>query len=468
MTGTGSGDEPADDTVTPTTDATATSPDDGSDLPGQPRQRLHPLSPVLHGIKTLWLIIAALSWQGFARFGLTVGGVIVLCAGVLGMFWAVLTWYYTGYQVTDGQLRIAKGVLVRSHRTIPLERLQSIELRQPLLARACGLAELRMEVVGGSGTEAPLAFLPLSQAERLRVDLLALSTSLGADINTSTERERTPDVPIEPAAVVHVTPRRLVVSQLLTPDVLIVPIAAAVTLGLFLWQPDMTFYGIAGLVTATVGILLRPVSKAMSNYDFAMRDTADGLRITRGLTERRSQTLPPSRVTAVAIRWPFMWRRLGWVNARVANAGFTGQGGEETLNGSTILPVGTPSEALRVARSALQDRDMGAVTLLPAPRRASWCSPLGRPALGVAVTEDLFVCRSGRITPQLVAVPRERIQSLRVVQGRLQRILGLATLHVDVAGGIAIPTRAEHRDASEALALARRLSRTPGGVSAGD
>lgn len=471
MTDPGSDESPATSPAGPGADdaaASGESPPGGTALdPGllnQPRQRLHPFSPVLHGIKTLWLIIAALSWQGLARFGLTTGGVVILAAGVLGMAWATLTWYYTGYQVQDGQLRIIKGVLVRRHRTIPLDRLQAIELRQPLLARLTGLAELRMEVVGGSSSEAPLAYLPLAHAERLRVQLLALSQRLGAQVASGDPAESIEDdgeFTRQPPPVVAVPSRRLVVSQLLTPDVLFVPIAAAITVGLFLWQPDMTFYGIAGLVTATIGILLRPVGKAMSNFGFTMEETSDGLRIQRGLTERRTQTLPLSRVTAAAIQWPLMWRRFGWVNARVANAGYAGQGVEEMANGSTILPVGPLSDARKVTRLALSGLDMSRVKLSPAPRRASWCSPIGRPALGVAVTDELFICRSGRITPQLIAVPRHRIQSVRVVQGRLQRLLRLATVHVDIAGGVGIPARALHRDAAEALRLLRRLGEAP-------
>ena len=46
---------------------------------------------------------------------------------------------------------------------------------QPLLARAAGLAELRLEVVGAAKTEAPLAFLSVGDATALRTRLLALA-----------------------------------------------------------------------------------------------------------------------------------------------------------------------------------------------------------------------------------------------------------------------------------------------------
>ena len=481
--------EPSADAPAPTdterhdgADPVEESTESGSDAAGtvlldQGRQRLHPLSPVLHGIKTLWLVIAALSWQGLARFGLSIGGALILAGGILGMIWATLTWYYTGYQVQDGQLRIIKGVLVRRHRTIPLDRLQSIELRQPLLARFVGLAELRLEVVGGSSSEAPLAFLPLEEAEGLRVRLLALSKRLGADVTVpvmpsaeapsaeGVAETATADAGV--AAQVHSEPgerlltvvptNRLVVSQLLTPDVFFVPVAVVATIGFFVWQPDMSFYGLAGLITATIGITLRPISQAMGNYDFTLHETDDGLRVRRGLTERRTQTVPLTRVTAAVIRWPLLWRKPRWVHARVANAGHSGQRVEELTQGSTILPVGGFADARAITTLALSGIDMTEVELRPAPRRASWCAPIGRPALGAAITPRLFITRSGRLSPQLVGIPRQRIQSVRVVQSRIQRLLRLATVHVDIAGGLGVPAHAAHRDVSDALRMAREL-----------
>jgi putative membrane protein len=50
---------------------------------------------------------------------------------------------------------------------------------------------------------------------------------------------------------------------------------------------------------------------------------------------------------------------------------------------------------------------------------------------------------TGRINRATTWVPLEKTQSIRRVQGPLQRPLGLATVHVDVAGKRA---RAEFRD----------------------
>ena len=142
---------------------------------GEPRQRLHPLSPVLHGAKSLVVVIAGLSWSTLSRvgFGWFAAMVAVLALGATVL--SVVSWYNTGYHVVGRELRVYEGLLWRRTRAIPLERLQAVEVVRPLLAQLTGLAELRLEVVGGGKTEAPLAYLGVADAARLRERLLALA-----------------------------------------------------------------------------------------------------------------------------------------------------------------------------------------------------------------------------------------------------------------------------------------------------
>ncbi|HZE38972.1 MAG TPA: PH domain-containing protein [Stackebrandtia sp.] len=413
-------------------------------------RRLHPLSPLLRGVKMLGVVIAALSWQGFARFGIGIGAAIVAGGGLAAVAWSWVAWHFTGFNIAGRELHITEGVLVRRQRTIPLERLQSVEVVQPLLARPLGLAELRCEVVGASKTEAPLSYLTLDEAHRLRGQLLELSKQSGVEIEDEEE-------PAASRALLSVPPKRLVAAQLLTPQVFALPLAVAFTIVTFVWNPDVTFFGIAGLITAMAGILLRPVREAMTNYDFTLDDTPDGLRVKRGLTERHTRTLPFARVTAAMIQYPLLWRGAGWARCRVANAGGGGRDRDQVASGDVLLPVGDPADARLVTTLALSGVDMTAARLSGVPRRARWCAPLAQPILGATLDDKVFIAHSGRFTRTLVAVPYARIQSVRVTQGRVQRWLRLATVHADIAGGTLMPAHAAHRDVAEALDMARRL-----------
>src|SRR4029453_8946834 len=86
-----------------------------------------------------------------------------------------------------------------------------------------------------------------------------------------------------------------------------------------------------------------------------------------------------------------------------------------------------------------------------------WLVPLRRRVLGYQLAPTAFVTRDGLLTRRLVVVPYGRIQSVRIRQGPLQRLLRLATVHVDTAGGGLLGV-AEHREATEARALALELA----------
>jgi putative membrane protein len=91
----------------------------------------------------------------------------------------------------------------------------------------------------------------------------------------------------------------------------------------------------------------------------------------------------------------------------------------------------------------------------PPPSRARWLAPLAQPKIGAALTEEVFAARSGLLTRRLVLVPYARIQSVRVVQGPLQRRLRVATVYADTAAGVAA---AEYRDVDEAWRMAADLT----------
>ena len=67
------------------------------------------------------------------------------------------------------------------------------------------------------------------------------------------------------------------------------------------------------------------------------------------------------------------------------------------------------------------------------------------------------LARTGRVRPQVVVVPLEKVQSVRLRQGPVERWLRLATVHIDTAGR-GWQARAVCRDATEADALLWRLT----------
>ncbi|MDZ5078202.1 PH domain-containing protein [Nesterenkonia sp. HG001] len=155
--------------------------------------KVHPLSPFVRGWLTViavpgiifgynWEIWADLwhmyrsgeLWDQVDRHPLIFlaggGGMLLLLIVVFGGF--VLSWWFTRYKITDEHVMVKSGIFVRQHRQARIDRVQAVDLRQPLLARFTGLAELKFEVAEGDGTAATLAFLKKPQAEQLRADIM--------------------------------------------------------------------------------------------------------------------------------------------------------------------------------------------------------------------------------------------------------------------------------------------------------
>nr|WP_242625350.1 PH domain-containing protein [Krasilnikovia cinnamomea] len=427
-------------------------PSDGSPPVPEPRRRLHPLSPLLHGAKSLTVIVAALSWQTLSQVGPERFAIVVAVLAVGAVVLSVVSWLNTGYHVVGRELRIADGLLWRRNRAIPLERLQSVELRRPLLAQLTGLAELRLEVVGGGKTEAPLAYLTVRDATALRQRLLALA---GHAPSSAAAPDRTVAATARPLLAVDNTD--LIVSQLLTPQALLLPIGITGVTLQFVLDGSWTFVGIASTVTAMVGVLLQPVRRILRDWAFRLGRDAEGrLAVRQGLVETRSQIVPLHRVQSVSATWPLLWRAKGWLHLRLDVAGFAGPQERDDTGSDRLMPVGDLATARAVVWEVLPGADLLAMPVTAPPARARWLHPFTLRYLGAGLAPGGFVTRWGRLTHELQLVPYARLQSVRVVQGPVQRLLGLATVHADTAGGRGAAAR--DRDLHEAWALAAQLA----------
>jgi putative membrane protein len=249
--------------------------------------------------------------------------------------------------------------------------------------------------------------------------------------------------------------RDLVISQLLRPQWWLLPLAIAAPIVFFATEGQMTFIAIASTVTAVVGAIQAPVRTLLSEWRFTIAEGIDGLRLRRGLLETRSQTVPPGRIQTVGVQWPLLWRGHRWVRVQMEIAGVSGSASEQQRAG--LLPVGTVPVAEQVIGEVLPGFQLTSVVVHQPPKRARWLAPLRRRVLGYQVGPRAFVTRDGLLTRQLVIVPYERFQSVRIRQGPLQRLLRVASVWADTAGG-GLTAAALHVDAPQARALATELA----------
>ncbi|MFG3341376.1 PH domain-containing protein [Glycomyces sp. NPDC048151] len=432
---------------------------------GMQRQRLHPLTPLLESVRFLTAAAAAVGIQMFTSRNFLFAVYAAVAAAVVGGIASLIALQYRGFVIWGRELHIYGGVFTRSHRTVPLDRLQSVDLVRPLRARVFGLAQLNIEVAGGDGTDARLAYLKHDRALELRAELLSIAGRPGATPRTEAPEESAEEAPAgAPTLVPPVTVRKLALASFL--EALPVQLAALVVFGtaflvtgsIFGFTQVATALWFGFFAPALLGYLqstIATVNRFLRNCRFRITRDGGNLLIERGLTDTSHETVPVDRVTAVSFDEPIMWRSREWRRVEVWTAAMAQQSGS-VVRSTTALPVGSPAEVATVAAEAVPELPSVFAVERP-PRRARWRMPLRWKRTGAALDEKVFVVRHGWWVNTYVAVPYARIQSVRVVQGRIQRMQGLATVHAMTAGGVGHTATAAHRDVREAVAMAAEL-----------
>lgn len=448
--------------------------------------RVHPASPAVRG----WLAVVAIAvifgrnfFEQLFREGISgrSGGsgmpwwIVALVVGGAVLVFGVsfgLSWYFTRYQVTDDHVRINSGFIFRQQRQARIDRVQAIDVVQPLLARIFGLAELKFEVADSGKSAMKLSFLKLDEAKRLRAAILARAAGVQVDPENPSAIEEAPE-----QQILQIPPGRILGSI----------VASELTLILLLVAVGLIVLAILGWWGALLGLL--PVLLALGggywqrfskDFNFRIATSPDGVRLHYGLLETRAQTIPPGRVQAVGISQGPVWRIFGWYRIHLNVAGY---GASEQENRSTLLPVGTVQDVFAVLALIFADpgvpdpqevftaalRGKGqAGGFRHSPRRARWVDPIAWRRNAFRATETALLCRHGVFFRNLQVVPHERTQSLQLNQGPVQRLLGLANFELHSTPGPVKPV-VRHMDVQTAhelflaqaarAAKARRLAR---------
>ncbi|WBQ06108.1 PH domain-containing protein [Kribbella sp. CA-293567] len=427
--------------------------------------RLHPLTPFVKGWGYFVVAAFAMANNEGLRSNLKIAGIGL--AGVLvgGILLGALSWWFTKWQLTDDAIRVDSGFLFRRTRIIRFDRIQTIDVAQPFVARIFGMAELRMDVAGGGKSDGRLSYFSYGDAQKLRATLLVRAKG-----EQAVEQQAADE--IAPEALLVVPTGRLLGATLLSSTVLA---SAAGLIWLIVATMVLEFHvGLFAGLPLLLGVVQPIWKQVVGNHGFTLSETHEGLRTKRGLFDVQRQTVPPGRVQGLLITEPLIWRLLGWSRVDLDIAGVAGSpaDGEDDNLGAQLLPVGERQEVAGVLARVLPGLDLSAIEMHQAPERVKWLRPVGWRYLAYGVDDQVLVTTRGWISRRTSIVLHHKTQSVRLHQGPIQRRLGLANVHVDTPLG---PTDAIalHRDQVEAAALveaqadrAREARRTAAAVPA--
>jgi len=105
--------------------------------------------------------------------------VFVILIGEIFVYWTYKNWKY---EFTPDSLKIEKGVIVKSYKSIPYARIQNVDITRGILARIIGFSTIDIQTAGYSGvynsrgsvgvSEGHLPAVSVDGAERIREFLM--------------------------------------------------------------------------------------------------------------------------------------------------------------------------------------------------------------------------------------------------------------------------------------------------------
>ena len=447
-------------------------------------QRTHPFGIINAFIKNLRLILNALlptiiiliSNSTGRRFILPAVGLILIV--YIGYNLAV--WYRFVYYIADEELRIEYGLIARKKRYVPLERIQSIQIRVSLIQRWLGLVSLQVETAGGGPqAEVLLSSIRREHAEKLR-QILEPGHSTTSD--TMADRQENPAFSQYRLSGTELLITALTsssigfifagmfallsqVSQFL-PEAIDPYLLTEQYLDLLLHMGWLIALCII-LMILLLAWLIAIVLEVMRWSNFLLVVEEDQLRISHGLLTRHQISIPRHRIQALQITESLLRQPFGLLSLKVISA--SGTAGKS--DSSVIMPILHRSKLSQFLYNAVPELALDQLEPMPLPTRAApryfivlflplallsvlcWILlPYGYLALlllplgiwwswqqyrdaGYHLEYERLLMRRRRLARISIIVSRRRIQSLDFSQSVFQRRRRLIGIHTAIAYG---------------------------------
>ncbi len=297
-------------------------------------ERLHPLGLFIgfvNGIpQLLFPILAATFGARDSGFGMPfIIGLVLL----ISLFFRWLSWLRFRFHLDDDDIRIERGILNRTVRSIPYDRIQDVSIEQKPLARIFALGEVKFETGGGDGgDDAKLSFVGMDRAEALRETVRARKADGALDNAEATIAEEKPPVFAMDNA-------RLLTLGLYSFSLVILAVLGGIANQFdFLLPFDFWDFGewigmakdrgvsidnigngarimgafAALLALIVIGIVTGIGRTFLKEYGFRLDRTDRGFRRRRGFLTKTDVVMPVNRVQAATIVTGPIRKRRGW------------------------------------------------------------------------------------------------------------------------------------------------------------
>ncbi|MFB6103779.1 MAG: PH domain-containing protein [Halobacteriaceae archaeon] len=267
-------------------------------------------------------------------------GAALLGGWLLGAVGTYVRFY--GFRLTrvGDELRYERGLLQRYSGTIPLEKLQTVTVRENVLMRRYGFAALDVETAGYAGRGGP------SGGSKAAIPLARRSSVL------SLARE------IEPFGEFTLTALPTRARRRYRRRYRLASLGVAALLAVVAWATGVTMpWIVVGVAVVLVGGMGLAGPAARATYRHRGYSLLDGYAVTRrGFWRRRTTVVPDYRVQTVGRRASIFQRRWGLASVELDTAGSL------SLSGPTGVAVDLDDETAATLQETVADRLQAALS----------------------------------------------------------------------------------------------------------
>lgn len=263
----------------------------------------------------------------------------------LGTLFSYLQWRRRTYTVGVQDIRVESGLISRSARSVPYERIQDVSLEQKLIPRLLGLVTVKFETGSGGGEDLDLSYLSEAEGERLRQ--LVRARREGAPVAAGVDAADTGSVAAaeeeQAQTLFAMGPGRIFTFGLFEFSLAVFAVLAGLTqyadsfFDVEVYDPDtwidaassqagwiedlgaiaQVIGAVAGLIGVfVIGSATGLVRTFAREWGFLLERTERGFRRRRGLFTKTDVVMPVHRVQGIKIGTGWLRYRFGWHGLR--------------------------------------------------------------------------------------------------------------------------------------------------------
>lgn len=363
-------------------------------------------------------------WEGGVIYILPV---VVAAIGLTFLF-SWIAWRHFRYRVGDSDIRVERGLLSRTARSVPYERIQDVSLEQALVPRLFGMVQVKFETGAGGKDELRIQYVTEAEGAALRETVRARKSRAEPGAEAVAE----PSGEAEERTLFAMDIRRLATFGLFEFSLIVFAVLGGAAqqfdflLPFDLWDFDQWGRLLAGpgrwleglgfaaqaigaaialASLAIVGLLTGLGRTVLRDYGFRLEETPKGLRRRRGLLTRTDVVMPLHRVQALKVTTGIVRRRFGWHGLKVVSLAQDAKAGNHV-----VVPFAQMDEIAPVV----------AVTgfRLP-PGNANWRRPSARHRVDSAMVSAVPFGLAAAVVPTINAMLGRDMVAPLLISGAL-------------------------------------------------